>query len=58
MAIVYKIRPAIGIARLGNSPESYPGPTLPGVYTPPASDRNVANEKKLKRQSVSFSVYA
>ena len=56
MAVFYKIHPAIGIARLGNSPESYPGPTLPGVYTPPASYRDGA--KNLKRQSVSFSVYA
>jgi L-Lysine epsilon oxidase N-terminal len=31
-----KIHPAIGVARLGNSPEFFIGPELPGDHTPPA----------------------
>jgi hypothetical protein len=58
VATVYKIHPAIGIARLGNSPESFPGPTIPGVLSPPAKYRDGSVQKRLKRQSVTFWVYA
>jgi len=56
VAITYKIHPAIGIARLGNSPESFPGPTIPGVGSAPGQYRDAA--QRLKRQSASFWVYA
>src|SRR5436190_5700535 len=52
----YKIHPAIGFARLGNSPESFPGPTIPGVLSPPSRYRD--GQQRLKRQAASFWVYA
>jgi hypothetical protein len=51
----FKIHPAIGFARVGNSPKSFPGPTVPGIVTPPDSYRDAG---LLKRQSVTFCVYA
>jgi hypothetical protein len=56
MAITFKIHPAIGFARLGNSPEWFPGPTIPGVTARPMKYRDDA--KKLKRQAAGFCVYA
>jgi hypothetical protein len=58
MPPVYKIHPAIGIARMGNSPESFPGPTIPGVLSRPAQYRDGSAAKRLKRQSATFWVYA
>src|SRR4051812_20150436 len=52
----YKIHPAIGIARMGNSPESFPGPTIPGVLARPTKYRDA--QQRLKRQAASFWVYA
>jgi hypothetical protein len=51
------IYPAIGIARVGNSPDDYfVGPTIPGVA---ASDENDFRDKKgrIKRQAAKFYVY-
>jgi L-lysine epsilon oxidase-like protein len=56
MATTFKIHPAIGFARLGNSPESYPGPTIPGVTARPEKYRD--GELRLKRQAAGFWVYA
>lgn len=53
----YQIHPAIGFARVGNSPESYPAPTIPGVITPPESYRDSSPQKRLKRQAATFWVY-
>ena len=36
MAKQYKIHPAIGIARVGNSPELFVGPEIPGKLARPA----------------------
>jgi hypothetical protein len=52
----FKIHPAIGFARMGNSTDSFPGPTIPGVLSPPAQYRD--GQKRLKRQAASFWVYA
>jgi hypothetical protein len=52
----YKIHPAIGFARLGNSTESYPGPTIPGVVAKPDHYRDAQGQ--LKRQGATFWVYA
>ncbi len=51
------IHPAVGIARLGNSPEeTYPGPEVyPTPPLPPGSHRDDAGA--LKRQTVRFRVY-
>src|SRR5689334_21705365 len=65
MATVYKIHPAIGIARLGTSTETFPAPTIPGVpgnidpsngHTLPYRDNTAG--KKLKAQAAQFWVYA
>jgi L-Lysine epsilon oxidase N-terminal/L-lysine epsilon oxidase C-terminal domain len=54
----FKIHPAIGVARLGNSQESYAGPTIPGVLSPPVQYRDSTPQKQLKRQAATFWVYA
>lgn len=56
--LTYKIHPAIGFARLGNSPEFYPGPTIPGADDRPAQYRDNTPQKRLKRQAAQFWVYA
>lgn len=60
-----RIHPAIGIARVGNSPEQhFFGPEVPGVWDPPAGgykeDVDEANllEPRVKRQAARFRVYA
>ncbi|MBI3408064.1 MAG: hypothetical protein HY040_06870 [Planctomycetes bacterium] len=55
MAKVYKIHPAIGFARVGNSPESFPSPTIPGVPARPEKYRD--GSKRLKCQAAGFWVY-
>jgi hypothetical protein len=52
-----RIHPAIGVARLGNSPEDYfIGPELPGIYP----DVSVYRDRRqfLKRQAARFRLYA
>lgn len=56
--LTYKIHPAIGFARLGNSPEFYPGPTIPGADARPNEYRDNSPQKRLKRQAAQFWVYA
>jgi len=53
-----KIHPAIGIARLGNSPsEFFLGPEKPGVHQrPPRGYRD--SKGRIKRQAVRFRLYA
>jgi len=51
-----RIHPAIGIARLGNSPEEYfIGPEVPGVYPPVSEYRD--EEHCLKRQAARFRLF-
>jgi hypothetical protein len=59
-----KIHPAIGIARVGNSPsEFFCGPEQPGVYVPPeggykdGGDPAAYIPPRLKRQGARFRVY-
>src|SRR5437660_1228788 len=56
MPTTFKIHPAIGFARLGNSPESFPGPTIPGATSRPEKYRD--SGKRLKCQAAAFWVYA
>ena len=54
-----KIHPAIGIARLGNSPEEYfLGPEVPGYAGLPESVLFKDNEGRVKRQGIRFRIYA
>src|SRR5215217_7095074 len=66
MANVYRIHPAIGIARLGDSPDEYfVGPEAPGV--PPSLNRPDAphdphagykdDQGRIKRQGARFRIY-
>jgi hypothetical protein len=57
MATVYKIHPAIGVARVGNSPDFLIGPELPGAYPdPPGGFKD--GQCKVKRQAARFRIYA
>lgn len=65
MSTVYKIHPAIGIGRVGNSPDYYLSPAaagaLPTEYsTPPAPGASLFRDAQsnLLRQGVRFQVYA
>jgi hypothetical protein len=52
-----KIHPAIGIARLGNSPDKYfIGPELPGVNVPPKGGYKDA-KMRVKRQAARFRIF-
>jgi hypothetical protein len=60
-----KIHPAIGIARVGNSPnEFFIGPEIPGVFDPPsggykdAGDLNKGVPPRVKRQAARFRIFA
>jgi hypothetical protein len=57
MAIITEIRihPAIGIARVGNSPEFFVGPEKPGPFVPPDGFRDPAC--RLKRQAARFRLF-
>src|SRR5262245_5121506 len=65
-AIAYcKIHPAIGIARVGNSPdEFFIGPEIPGGFDPPsggykdAGDLNKGIPPRIKRQAARFRIFA
>jgi len=53
-----KIHPAIGIARIGNSPtEFFVGPEIPGDYTPPDGGYRDA-QGRIKRQAARFRLFA
>jgi len=51
-----KIHPAIGIARLGNSPEFFIGPEKPGDHSPPAGGYKDA-ACNLKKQAARFRLF-
>ena len=51
-----KIFPSIGIMRLGNSPEYFVGPEIPGVRTPPPGGYKDAF-CRIKRQAARFRLY-
>ena len=54
---IIKIHPAIGIARLGNSPtEFFVGPEKPGVHTPPQGGYRDA-QGRIKRQAARFRLF-
>jgi hypothetical protein len=58
MATVYKIHPAIGIARIGNSPdEFFIGPERPGEEPHPAGGFKDA-QCRVKRQAARFRIFA
>ncbi|MCW7541726.1 LodA/GoxA family CTQ-dependent oxidase [Aquabacterium sp. A7-Y] len=58
MATVYRIHPAIGIARLGNSPnEFFVGPERPGERPAPPGGFKDA-QCRVKRQAARFRIYA
>ena len=57
MATVYKIHPAIGIARLGNSPEFFVGPErLDERPSPPGGFKDA--QCRVKRQAARFRIFA
>lgn len=56
MAKIYKIHPAIGITRVGNSDEHFVGPELPGVTALPA-DGKFKKDGKVKRQAARFYIF-
>ena len=54
-----RIHPAVGIARLGNSPEEYfLGSEVPGCPAEPDDKLFKDNEGRVKRQGVRFRIYA
>src|SRR5947208_10497331 len=58
MARVYKIHPAIGIARLGNSTEHFVGPEVPGVPARPDGDGKFRDANgRIKRQAARYRIY-
>lgn len=57
MATIYKIHPAIGIARLGNSPDFFVGPELLNAeLNPPGGFKD--NQCRVKRQAARFRIFA
>ena len=57
MATVYKIHPAIGIARVGNSPEFFIGPERLGERPDPTGGFKDA-QCRVKRQAARFRIFA
>jgi hypothetical protein len=57
MITTVKIYPTIGIARLGNSPEYFIGPEIPGVRTPPAGGYKDSS-CRIRRQAARFRIFA
>ena len=57
MATVYKIHPAIGIARVGNSPEFFIGPERRGERPTPTGGFKDA-QCRVKRQAARFRIFA
>jgi hypothetical protein len=55
--VTFKIHPAIGIARIGNSPDKFfIGPELPGVNNPPNGGYKDA-QMRVKRQAARFRIF-
>jgi hypothetical protein len=57
MAPIYKIHPAIGIARVGNSAEVFLGSKIPGTYARPDDGKYRDANKNLRRQGCQFCVF-
>jgi L-Lysine epsilon oxidase N-terminal/L-lysine epsilon oxidase C-terminal domain len=61
--VACKIHPAIGIARVGNSPEFFIGPEIPGICDVPAGGYKDAGEPgkgipaRVKRQAARFRIF-
>ena len=55
MAKTYRIHPAIGVARLGNSSQTFAGPEIPGVVPDPDGSFKLGG--RLKRQAARFRVF-
>ncbi|HEV8486051.1 MAG TPA: LodA/GoxA family CTQ-dependent oxidase [Blastocatellia bacterium] len=53
-----RIHPAIGVARLGNSPEFFFGPEEPGVWTPPPGGTYKDASCRVKKQAARFRLFA
>jgi L-Lysine epsilon oxidase N-terminal/L-lysine epsilon oxidase C-terminal domain len=58
VSTTFGIHPAIGIARLGNSTEFYPGPEVPGLPASIADGKFRDATGKLRRQGARFRVFA
>lgn len=56
MITAVKIYPSIGIARLGNSPDFFVGPEVPGDRTPPAGGYKDAS-CRVRRQAARFRIF-
>lgn len=58
MRTIYRVHPAIGIARLGDSPnEFFVGPEAPGLTSKPADGRFRDPQNRIRRQGARFRVY-
>jgi len=53
-----RIHPAIGVARVGNSPEFFLGPQDPGVWSPPADGKYKDALCRVKKQAARFRLFA
>jgi hypothetical protein len=53
-----RIHPAIGVARLGNSPEFFLGPEEPGVWSPPGDGKYKDALCRVKKQAARFRLFA
>ena len=53
-----RIHPAIGIARLGNRPESFIGPEEPGQWSPPPGGTYKDALCRVKKQAARFRLFA
>ena len=53
-----RIHPAIGVARIGNSPEFFIGPEDPGVWTPPPGGTYKDALCRVKKQAARFRLFA
>src|SRR4051812_9540689 len=51
-----RIHPAIGVARVGNSPEYFVGPEVPNAVAPPEGGYR-DRQGRLKRQAARFRIY-
>lgn len=58
MKTIYRIHPAIGIARLGDSPEDFfIGPEAPGIAPKPTDGKYRDSQNRIRRQGARFRIY-